>query len=76
MIFNTEIFFDYGTLTQVSISVLGLGQIVATILVLHFGKLFKIISFPDLSRDTLRKVIYFIVKSGNIAVLQHFKSIY
>lgn len=39
-----------------SFQVLGLGQIVATILVLHFGKLFKIISFPDLSRDTLRKV--------------------
>jgi len=39
-----------------SFQVLGLGQIVATILVLQIGKTFKIISFPELSRDTVRKI--------------------
>lgn len=39
-----------------SFQVLGLGQIIATILVLQIGKTFKIISFPELSRDTARKI--------------------
>lgn len=39
-----------------SFQVLGLGQIVATILVLQVGKTCKIIKFPDLSRDTARRI--------------------
>eukprot|EP00088_Acartia_fossae_P058621 TRINITY_DN6883_c1_g1_i1.p1 TRINITY_DN6883_c1_g1~~TRINITY_DN6883_c1_g1_i1.p1 ORF type:complete len:334 (+),score=15.45 TRINITY_DN6883_c1_g1_i1:125-1126(+) len=39
-----------------SFQVLALGQIVATILVLQIGKLTKLITFPDLSRDTVRKI--------------------
>jgi len=39
-----------------SFQVLGLGQIAATIVILWLGKLFKLISFPDLSSDTLRKI--------------------
>ena len=35
---------------------LGLGQIVATIVILQLAKTAKIVSFPDLSRDTARKV--------------------
>merc|ERR1719225_664153 len=36
--------------------ILGLGQMVATIVVLSIGKWSKIITFPSLSKDTLRKI--------------------
>lgn len=39
-----------------SFMVLSIGQMVASILVLYFGKKFRIVSFPDLGRDTPRKL--------------------
>lgn len=39
-----------------SFQVLGLGQMVATITILFFAKFFHVVSFPDLGRDTLRKI--------------------
>ena len=36
--------------------VLGIGQMLATIFILAVGKSFKIISFPDLSTETFRKI--------------------
>lgn len=39
-----------------SSQVLGLGQMIATILVLGLGKTFSLISFPDLSRNLVFKV--------------------
>jgi len=39
-----------------SFQVLGLGQIVATILILQCGKTLRIIKFPDLSTDTFKKI--------------------
>jgi len=39
-----------------SFQVLGLGQIVATLIILKIGKLSKIIDFPDLSQDTFKKI--------------------
>jgi hypothetical protein len=35
---------------------LGLGQIIATVLFLFVAKKLRIVSFPDLARDTFRKV--------------------
>jgi solute carrier family 35 protein len=39
-----------------SFMVLGLGQVVATILILGIGKMLKIVSFPGLARDTFWRV--------------------
>jgi len=39
-----------------SFQVLGIGQMLATILILSVGKSLKIISFPDLSTETFRKI--------------------
>jgi len=39
-----------------SFQVLGLGQILATIIILRLGKLFNVISFPNLTKDTFRKI--------------------
>jgi len=39
-----------------SFQVLGIGQMLATIFILAVGKSFKIISFPDLSTETFRKI--------------------
>lgn len=39
-----------------SFQVLGLGQMLATLLVLSLGKWLKIITFPNLSKDVLRKI--------------------
>jgi len=39
-----------------SFQVLGIGQMLATIFILAAGKSLKIISFPDLSTDTFRKI--------------------
>ncbi|GFS15785.1 UDP-sugar transporter UST74c [Elysia marginata] len=39
-----------------SFQVLGLGQIVASVLVLYAAKLTRIITYPDMSMDTVRKV--------------------
>jgi len=39
-----------------SFQVLGIGQMLATIFILALGKSFKIISFPDLSTETFRKI--------------------
>jgi len=39
-----------------SFQILGLGQMTATILVLSIGKWSKVIAFPGLSKDTLRKI--------------------
>ena len=43
-------------ISSISFQVLGLGQMIATMIVLFVGKSIKIISFPDLSRDTLKKI--------------------
>ncbi|XP_023336563.1 UDP-N-acetylglucosamine/UDP-glucose/GDP-mannose transporter [Eurytemora carolleeae] len=39
-----------------SFQVLGLGQIIATIIILKVGKLLQIVNFPDLTKDTARKI--------------------
>jgi len=39
-----------------SFQVLGIGQMLATIFILALGKSFKVISFPDLSTETFRKI--------------------
>lgn len=39
-----------------SFQVVGIGQMVATVIILRIGKLLKIISFPDLSTETFRKI--------------------
>lgn len=39
-----------------SFQVLGLGQIVATIVILKVGKVFKIVQYPDLGSDTFKKI--------------------
>merc|ERR1712142_775454 len=39
-----------------SFQVLGIGQMLATIFILSVGKTLKIISFPDLSTETFRKI--------------------
>ena len=39
-----------------SFQVLGIGQMVATVLILNVGKMLRIISFPELSTDTFRKI--------------------
>ncbi len=36
--------------------VLGLGQIVATLIILKVGKLLRIVKYPDLGADTFKKV--------------------
>ena len=49
--------------------VLGLGQIVATLLILRVAKLFKIVNFPDLTKDTARKVRKCFNKDGWFIIL-------
>jgi len=39
-----------------SFQVLGIGQMIATIVILFLAKFFKVVSFPDLGKDTLRKI--------------------
>ena len=39
-----------------SFQVLGLGQMVATVLILNIGKMLNIITYPELSTDTFRKI--------------------
>ena len=39
-----------------SFQVLGIGQMVATVTILYVGKKLSIVSFPDLSSDTFRKI--------------------
>jgi len=39
-----------------SFQVLGLGQMLATVTILFLAKFFKMVSFPDLGRETLRKI--------------------
>jgi len=39
-----------------SFQVLGIGQMLATIFILRVGKFLKVISFPDLSTETFRKI--------------------
>ena len=39
-----------------SFQVLGLGQMLATVIILFVGKKLGIVSFPDLSSDTFRKI--------------------
>jgi len=39
-----------------SFQVLGLGQMVATVTILFLAKFFEVVSFPDLGRETLRKI--------------------
>jgi len=39
-----------------SFQVLGLGQMLATVLILRLGKSINLVSFPDLSSDTFRKI--------------------
>ena len=39
-----------------SFQVLGIGQMLATVLILFVGKKLSIVSFPDLSSDTFRKI--------------------
>merc|ERR1719430_2734480 len=39
-----------------SFQVLGLGQMVATVVILALAKFFQVVSFPDLGKDTLRKI--------------------
>ena len=39
-----------------SFQVLGIGQMIATVIILNIGRLFKIIQFPDLTSDTFRKI--------------------
>jgi len=39
-----------------SFQVLGLGQMVATVTILYLAKFFQLVSFPDLGRDTLKKI--------------------
>ena len=39
-----------------SFQVLGLGQMLATVIILFLAKFFKMVSFPDVGKDTLRKI--------------------
>ena len=39
-----------------SFQVLGIGQMIATVIILNVGRLLKIIQFPDLTSDTFRKI--------------------
>jgi len=39
-----------------SFQVLGIGQMIATILILNIGKALKVINYPDLSTETFRKI--------------------
>lgn len=39
-----------------SFQVLGLGQMVATVVILFLAKFFHVVTFPDLGRETLRKI--------------------
>ena len=39
-----------------SFQVLGIGQMVATVIILNVGRLLRIIQFPDLTSDTFRKI--------------------
>ena len=54
-LFKCTIFDSYMTVFT-SFQVLGLGQMLATLLVLSLGKWLKIITFPNLSKDVLRKI--------------------
>ena len=54
--FKCTIFDSYTTVFFTSFQVLGLGQMLATLLVLSLGKWLKIITFPNLSKDVLRKI--------------------
>ena len=39
-----------------SFQVLGLGQMLATVTILFLAKFFKMVSFPDVGKETLRKI--------------------
>jgi len=39
-----------------SFQVLGIGQMIATVIILNVGRLLRIIQFPDLTSDTFRKI--------------------
>lgn len=39
-----------------SFQVLGLGQMLATIIILYLAKFFEVVSYPDMGKDTLRKI--------------------
>merc|ERR1719500_2082366 len=39
-----------------SFQVLGIGQMIATVMILNVGRLLRIIQFPDLTSDTFRKI--------------------
>ena len=39
-----------------SFQVLGIGQMVATVIILNVGRMLRIIQFPDLTSDTFRKI--------------------
>jgi len=53
MVVNKRVLTVYGF---PSFQVLGIGQMVATVVILALAKFFQVVSFPDLGRDTLRKI--------------------
>jgi hypothetical protein len=61
---NTKLILDYVDRFP-SVQFLGLGQMIATVLFLFVAKKMRIVSFPDLARDTFRKVCFiFSFKTG------------